>query len=153
MRALGIQPLSSIMSITAITKHLLLQPYNPLKFVMTYKFSQDHIELLFNKIRRRCGWNNNPNVLQCKYALRSILIRNSIEPSRTGNCTNFDDALCDSTEYLDFSSKRKEHVPHATNVQYDAEMQSAERMMIYMDYQSPNLLKDSVLDYIAGHIV
>ena len=95
----------SIMSITVVTKHLLLR-YNPLKFVMTYKFSQDHIELLFNKIRRRCGWNNNPNMLQFKYALRSILIRNSIEPSRTRNCTNFGDALCDSTGYLDFSSKR-----------------------------------------------
>ena len=44
-------------------------------------------------------------------------------------------------------------LPKERNVQYDAEMQSAERMMIYMDYQSPNLLKDSVLYYIAGHIV
>ena len=83
-------------------------------------------------------------------ALQSIFIRNSIEPSRTGNCTNFFDALCDSTEYLDFSSKQKEHISHETHVNYDAEIQNAERMMIYIDHQSPNDLKNSILYYIAG---
>ena len=50
----------SIDSIKSIVKELLHRRYNPYKLVLTYKLSQDHIELLFNKIRRRCGWNNNP---------------------------------------------------------------------------------------------
>ena len=40
----------SLMSIKAITEQLLTHTLNPYKFVLTYKFSQDHIELLFNKI-------------------------------------------------------------------------------------------------------
>ena len=67
----------SICSVMAITQDMLTCTDCPLKYVLTYNFSQDHIELLFNKIRYRGGWNNNPNVLQLKYALKSILIRNS----------------------------------------------------------------------------
>ena len=44
----------SMKSIVAISQELLLRHYNPFKYILTYKFSQDHIELLFNKIRRRC---------------------------------------------------------------------------------------------------
>ena len=32
----------------------------PFRYFLTYKLSQDSIEILFNKIRHRCGWNNNP---------------------------------------------------------------------------------------------
>ena len=64
----------SIKSLIAISHELLFRTYHHIKYILTYKFSQDHIELLFNKIRWRCGWNNNPNVQQFKYALRSILL-------------------------------------------------------------------------------
>ena len=99
----------SIESIQSIVQELLNHTYKPYKHVLTYKLSQDHIELLFNKIRRHCGWNNNPNVLEFKYALRRIIIRNSIEPSHTGNFTNFDDTLCQSSGKIDFSYRRKRH--------------------------------------------
>lgn len=33
-------------------------------FFLPYKCSQDHIEILFSLLRRRGGWNNNPNVVQ-----------------------------------------------------------------------------------------
>lgn len=31
---------------------------NPFKYLLTYKYSQDHIELLFSCIRARWGWNH-----------------------------------------------------------------------------------------------
>ena len=34
--------------------------------ILTYKFSQDHIELPFSCVRAKGGWNNNPNCLQLK---------------------------------------------------------------------------------------
>ncbi len=36
---------------------------DPFKYFLTYKFSQDHVKLLFSCIRGRGGWNNNPNSL------------------------------------------------------------------------------------------
>ena len=62
----------AIHPVMAITQDMLTCTDCPLKYVLTYKFSKDHIELLFNKIRHRGGWNNNPNVLQLKYALKPI---------------------------------------------------------------------------------
>ena len=59
----------SIRSIQSIVTELLKRSCRPYKHALTYKLSQDNIELLFNKIRRHSGWNNNPNVLQFKYAL------------------------------------------------------------------------------------
>ena len=86
----------NLYSIKAMVWNLLNHNFHPYQYVLTYKFSQHHIELLFNKIRCHGGWNNNPNVLQFKYALRIIIMRNSIETSKTGNCTNFDEAVCES---------------------------------------------------------
>lgn len=42
----------SIRSLMAIAIDLLMRNYRPYKYVMTYRFSQDHLELLFNKIQR-----------------------------------------------------------------------------------------------------
>ena len=95
----------SIYSLMSLSQELLTRDNNPLKYILTYKFSQDHLELLFSKIRLRGGHNNNPTVVQLKAALRSILLRNSIEPARTGNCTNFDDALSHPNGFLNFSLK------------------------------------------------
>ena len=81
-------------ALVKISTDLLTQPH-PYKYVLTYKLSQDHIELLLTKIRRRGGWNNNPNVMQFKWALRQILTMNSISTSSTGNCTDFEESRCE----------------------------------------------------------
>ena len=41
---------------------MLTQAINPFKYLLTYKLSQDHIEILFSCIRPRGGWNNNPHL-------------------------------------------------------------------------------------------
>ena len=53
-------------SILATARNLLTQHYNQLKYVLTYRFSQDQLEMFFSKIHSRFGWNNNPNALQFK---------------------------------------------------------------------------------------
>ena len=49
-----------------IARRLLLREA-PFQFFLPYKCSQDHIEILFSILRRRGGWNNNPNVVQVSY--------------------------------------------------------------------------------------
>ncbi|KAJ8004121.1 hypothetical protein DPEC_G00155490 [Dallia pectoralis] len=34
------------------------------RYVLTYRFSQDHLELLYNSIRASGGWNNNSSACQ-----------------------------------------------------------------------------------------
>ena len=51
----------------------------PLDYLLTYKYSQDHLELLFSCIRSRGGRNNNPNCLQLKYALQKMEIVSTLQ--------------------------------------------------------------------------
>ena len=132
----------------AIVTELLTCSYKPYKYVMTYKFSQDHLELLFNKIHGYCSWNNNPDVLQFKYALRRLLIRNSIQSSKTGNCTSFDDSLCDSYGIFEISGKRKEGSSAKKDIQPDHGTIEIERTLIMIDDLVPNDLLDNILYYI-----
>ena len=143
----------SIKSIVSITRDLLCHKHRSYSFVLTYKFSQDHIELLFSKICRHSGWNNNPNVLQFKYALRKLIIRNSIEPAQTGNCTNFDDTLCEPSGLLNFTWKHKQQCPTEISTEQIPHDIEEERLLIHIDDMSPNTLKDNILYYIAGFII
>ena len=145
---------ASIQSVKAVVEELLHRNLFPYKFEMTYKFSQDNTEMLFSKIRQCSCWNNNPNVLQFKNALWSIIIQNGIEPSKTGNCTNFDDALCESEGLVDFCWKRPEKT-HSLAAQVDdsEHLVNAEKMLIQNDIDNPNMLLDNILYFMAGFIV
>jgi len=56
-----------------------------LKYMPTYKFSQDNIETMFGIIRRRGGWSNNPTALQFSYAFRAVLSPVGVVGSRSSN--------------------------------------------------------------------
>uniref|UniRef100_A0AAV2J0S7 Transposable element P transposase-like RNase H C-terminal domain-containing protein n=1 Tax=Knipowitschia caucasica TaxID=637954 RepID=A0AAV2J0S7_KNICA len=43
------------------------------RYVLTYRFSQDHLELLFNSIRASGGWNNNPSARQFQAIFRHLM--------------------------------------------------------------------------------
>jgi hypothetical protein len=58
---------------------------NHLKYLATYRLSQDHIELTFNVVRSRGRWNNNPTVGQFRSAYRRLLMKHDIKPTKTGN--------------------------------------------------------------------
>ncbi|KAL0965980.1 hypothetical protein UPYG_G00288990 [Umbra pygmaea] len=61
------------------------------RYVLTYRFSQDHLELLFNSIRSSGGWNNNPNASQFKYIFRKLMARCGVVKPCRGNVTAQDD--------------------------------------------------------------
>ena len=92
------------------------------------------------------------SVLQFKYALRKLIMRNSIEPSKTGNCTNFDQALCEPSGLLNFTWKHKQQVSNET-LQPTVHDITEERLLIHIDDECPNVLKDNILYYIGGFIV
>jgi len=62
-------------------------------YLPCYKFSQDHLELLFNAIRSRNGWSYNPTARQFRTALRQILYHagKRILGSMAANCLALDE--------------------------------------------------------------
>ena len=61
----------------------------PLKYILTYKLSQDHLELFFAAIRSAGGFNNNPTTQQFTAAYKRLLMRSSIQGGN-GNCQSQD---------------------------------------------------------------
>lgn len=55
--------------------------------IATHSFSQDHLEILFGKIRSLNGFNNNPTCQQFDAALRKIMANTTILYSESGNCS------------------------------------------------------------------
>jgi hypothetical protein len=82
---------ADIKSTIEMAHEMLSSTNNPFKYVLTYKYSQDHVELFFSCIRAQGGWNNNPNTLQLKYSLRKMLLGNAVTASKNANCTEFTD--------------------------------------------------------------
>lgn len=56
-----------------------------LSFLLSYKFSQDHVELFFGHLRSHGGHNNNPNAVQLKSAYKKMLMHLELSNKFTGN--------------------------------------------------------------------
>lgn len=65
-----------------------------LKYLLSFKLSQDHIETFFSSIRMRGGYNNNPSAKQFCSAYKKLLIHNQVSGSQYGNCIS----ILDQTE-------------------------------------------------------
>ena len=68
-----------------LSKFLLENKY--VEYLLTYRLSQDHVELLFALIRRLHGCNNNPTTVQFESAMRKIVrIMHEMLMPVNGNC-------------------------------------------------------------------
>ena len=128
----------------------------PFDYLLTYKYSQDHLELLFSCIRSRGGWNNNPNCLQMKYALRKMLMRNAITASKNANCVDFTGC---STIIPIFHTRKHQTKPsrEQTKNKEDSSNSSEENdinlMCEHLAFQEHSEFIQNVLFYISGYIV
>ena len=77
--------LTAISAIKGIFEDL-IERKSSLKYLLTYKLSQDHIELFFEAIRASGGCNNNPTVQQITAAYKRMLLKSSITSGGNGNC-------------------------------------------------------------------
>ena len=66
--------LVAIKSIKGIFYDLVEQAEAPMKYVLTYKFSQDHLELLLGAVRAAGGFNNNPTAQQFISAYKRLFM-------------------------------------------------------------------------------
>lgn len=147
MFALGF--LINIQSFKNLAYDLLTKIETPLKYFLTYKCSQDHIELHFCCIRSRGGWNNNPNVLQFLWSTRRLLSRNSVDTSRNGNCIADD---YEQTSILEFRSSKRdnEHCQISENIDEDTQL---EELMVSLENSELSNFQQNILYYITDTII
>lgn len=61
-----------------------------INYLLSYKLSQDHVEVFFSAMRSRGGFNNNPNAIQFRFAYKCLLVRHQVDGSMYGNCSPLD---------------------------------------------------------------
>ena len=71
--------LMCIQAVEGLAEDLVNSEKPVLKYILTYKMSQDHLELFFGAVRASGGWNNNPTTRQFISAYKQLLMRHNIE--------------------------------------------------------------------------
>ena len=147
--------LVAIESVKLLFKELVERDEAPMSYLLTYKFSQDHLELFFGAIRSAGGPNNNPTAQQFTAAYKRLLMRGTIEGGK-GNCQKLD-----PTSILhiinDTCNVNKEDVS-ITNSALIRKYDLTERSPISdHDYAIPNAsnlseFKKASISYIAGYV-
>lgn len=143
---------SAVKSIIEIAEHIFREKHY-YKYILTYRFSQDHIELLFAKIRSRHGHNNNPNVLQFRYAMRQILMRNSLKStSQSTNCIEIDHDPVGLIYDIVWKKKKEENV--LSYIDIEPENNNDQLLTTVKKAVSKNVevLTENILYYIAGYM-
>ena len=82
----------SLTNLYALSKMLIEE--GVIEYVLSYKLSQDHVEMFFAIIRRMNGFSNNPTTIQFKSAYKKIMLNNiNVTIPSSANCTPQDNTL------------------------------------------------------------
>lgn len=119
------------------------------RYVLTYKFSQDHLEIFFGIVRLRLGCNDNPNVSQFRTCMKKILLKNDIRPSTAGNCALFEPIV---GGIFDMCLRKRIARGKKTDLIQSSEEDSFEDTLAQYPAFENNVLRDNILFYIAGFI-
>jgi hypothetical protein len=143
--------LTNIHSLQFLYKSLVVNGH--MKYLLTYKLSQDHLELYFSALRCRMGGNNNPSSREFKAAYKRLLLHQEIR-GQHGNCMVQDDTSllsfcnsqkCNQTQTLsDFSLQKKFGLAYD---QTDHDYAHISCFPVLSEFQS------SILEYICGYVV
>lgn len=127
-----------------------------LKYVLTNKFSQDHLELFFGAIRGKGGFNNNPTARQFEGAYKRLLIHTEITGPDTGNITHGEKLkilTCGSGQLLTKNDLGDDLLN--TKNYFDIQNSISDDMCAYNHSSSWDLTVyvEDVVSYISGFVV
>lgn len=123
-----------------------------LNYLLTYKLSQDHLELFFCSIRSRNGWNNNPSALQFMRAFKKLLLYADVK-IQDGNCR-----LLDATHTLVVCSGSKndivlKHMDISSMRRCEIDLSKTENYNCIPQIFSLSEYSYNVVTYIAGYVI
>ncbi|VEN63851.1 unnamed protein product, partial [Callosobruchus maculatus] len=120
-----------------------------LKFILTYKLSQDHIEIFFSAVRSKGGFNNNPTSRQFQAIMKRLLIHQEISGSENANAV-----ALDNTSILHCSSASPQSNCDSAKRDSEVEISSiSDDINLNRNIWHLTLYLEDVTAYIAGFIV
>lgn len=120
-----------------------------MSFLLTYKMSQDHIEMFFSAIRNKGGHNNNPSAKQFSYAYKRLLNHTKLTILPHGNAI-----VQDETDILNITHSNK-GIDNLINDFIEPEEENKDEVsdetFITEKWCTSNYIKD-VIAYISGFV-
>lgn len=122
---------------------------NPIKYLLTFKCSQDNLEIFFSCIRARGRTQDNPSPLEFRYILRKLLFRNSVKPSINANCA---DDTFHTNHIMNFNTATSNFVRNGNS---DTTNENDDFLQLILQLESPESspYQGNVLYYVTGFIV
>lgn len=115
----------------------------PLHFLLSYKLSQDHLEMFFSAIRSRGGFNNNPTAYQFENAYRRLLVHAEICSSAAANCL-----ALDGTSILNITCKNKNKKLPVEILKFNVSDETDDDLII----PGYNTFVNDIVEYISGFV-
>ena len=151
--------LVAIKSIQCLFNELISNPSVPMNYLLTYKLSQDHLELFFASIRSSGGWNNDPTAKQFMASYKRLLLRHEV--SATGNCSALDDtrilhAIKETATINNVNNIGVAEISIIRRYDLQARLEPQQTDHDYDDVPNFNYLsnyKEAAVGYITGYVV
>ena len=124
----------------------------PLDYLLTFKFSQDHIELFFCSLRSRFGSNNNPSAREFQSAYKRLLLHQEIRGSN-GNCIVDKDALLLPSQNVLSLNPDSDSLSTLQSKYGLKECETDHDYSILSHWPQSSEFQSAVLQYIAGFCV
>ena len=130
---------------------------SPMKYLLTYKFSQDHLELFFGAVRAAGGFNNNPTSQQFTAAYKRLLMRTNVKGGQ-GNCIRQD--MTGILNVTGDTYRVREHDITITDAALARKYDITDKNFQQLDHdyaEIPNITsiseyKQAAISYIAGYV-
>ena len=133
-------------SIKLLALNLLQLDIRPFQYVLTYKLSQDHLELLFCLVRSMNGWCRNPTIVQFISAMKRILLRASLLTAKSGNCVVFETDESPAIFSLKWTKNRRGDKPESID-------EDIPEYLLAIDMEEDHsIFKKNILAHIGGFI-
>ena len=117
-----------------------------LDYLLTFKMSQDHLEMYFSSIRASLGGNNNPTTTQFAAAYKKLLL-GACNSTKFGIWTNQDDTVLLSLPPLPRDTKQAIDV-----VENSYDLTETEVQKIFFSSFKRSVFSAAVLVYISGFV-
>lgn len=135
-----------------------------LSFLLSYKFSQDHVELFFGHLRSHGGHNNNPNAVQLKSAYKKMLMHLELSNKFTGNAIPLENIPIlsgkNSISNLNLTSigyhteNEIETINSSSNIEEINIQENCEILSMELNiFECRSEYVDQIVGYIAGNVV
>ena len=150
--------LMCIKAVEGLAENLVIGENSVLKYLLTYKMSQDHLELFFRAVQASGGRNNNPTTSQFIAAYKQLMMRHNIEGGR-GNYPpqDYTEILNRMNDQCEINSQPTGISDVAIARRYDLELrQPAATDHDYCDVSNAIELseyKEAAISYIAVYVV